>query len=127
MTTDEKRLASYARLRLSGHFEAVLDRAPAALHPLDDMEVAQSVADAANLADPGADALDLGAALVLVAGLRRRLERLEADLVDAVVAGLGWEVVAATTGAPVEEAKRRQSELRAGVPGPVAPAGAAES
>jgi hypothetical protein len=61
-----------------------------------------------------ADALDVGAGLVMLANLRLYLDRLEADLLDgAQRVGLGWDVIAAILGIPASEARDRHLVLRA--------------
>lgn len=61
-----------------------------------------------------ADALDVGAGLVMLANLRLYLDRLEADLLDgAQRVGLGWDVIAAILGIPASEAQDRHVVLRA--------------
>jgi hypothetical protein len=61
-----------------------------------------------------ADALDVGAALVVLCELRLDLDGLEADLLDAAQrVDLGWDVVAAILGIPADEARRRHRALRA--------------
>jgi hypothetical protein len=60
-----------------------------------------------------ADALDVGAGLVVLCALRAHLDRLEADLLDAAQrVDLGWDVVAAIMGIPADEARRRHRGLR---------------
>ncbi len=61
-----------------------------------------------------ADALDVGAALVVLCDLRLYLDGLEADLLDAAQrVDLGWDVIAAILGIPADEAERRHRALRA--------------
>jgi hypothetical protein len=60
-----------------------------------------------------ADALDVGAGLVVLCALRAHLDRLEADLLGAAQrADLSWDVVAAIMGIPAGEAQRRYRALR---------------
>jgi hypothetical protein len=60
-----------------------------------------------------ADALDVGAGLVVLCDLRAHLDRLEADLLDAAQqADLSWDLIAAIIGIPAHEAQRRYAALR---------------
>ena len=89
---------------------SVLDRVV-----LDQAARHQAARDAAR-GDAGrpADALDVGAALVMLGNLRLYLDQLEADLLDgAQRVGLGWDVIAAILGIPASEAQDRHIVLRA--------------
>ena len=60
-----------------------------------------------------ADALDVGAALVVLGDLRTHIDQLEAGLLDAAErVGLNWDVIAAIIGIPADEAQRRHRRLR---------------
>jgi hypothetical protein len=110
-------VADSARLRLAAY------RAPSAGplaerawdRPADDIKAINAVIDAARGdTERPADVLDIGAALVVLGGLRLYLDGLEADLLDAAQpAGLGWDVIAAIIGIPADEAQRRHQALRA--------------
>ncbi|MDX6390629.1 MAG: hypothetical protein QOJ73_1692 [Streptosporangiaceae bacterium] len=83
--------------------------------PMDDVHAINSVIDAARgEAGRRADALDVGAALVMLCNLRLYLDQLETDLLDgAQQVDLSWDVIAAIIGIPAEEAQRRHTALRA--------------
>ena len=108
-----------ARARLASRYPAERRRsrpgrlAPA--RPMDDVQGIHSVISAARGAEGRpADALDVGAALVLLGNLRLHLDRLETDLLDgAQQVDLSWDVIAAIIGIPAEEAQRRHTALRA--------------
>jgi hypothetical protein len=110
-------VADSARLRLAAH--RTLTAGPPAEQapdrPADDIEAINAVIDAARGdAERPADALDIGAALVVLCDLRLYLDGREADLLDAAQsAGLGWDVIAAIIGIPADEAQRRHQALRA--------------
>jgi hypothetical protein len=110
-------VADSARLRLAAH--RTLNARPPAEQapdgPAEDIQAINAVIDAGRGdAERPADALDIGAALVVLCDLRLYLDGLEADLLDAAQpAGLGWDVVAAIIGIPAEEAQRRHQALRA--------------
>jgi hypothetical protein len=109
-------VADSARLRLAAHW--VLSTGPPAERasaPAEDIQAINAVIDAARGdAERPADALDIGAALVVLCDLRLYLDGLEADLLDAAQpAGLGWDVIAAVIGIPADEARRRHQALRA--------------
>lgn len=110
-------VADSARLRLAAH--RALNASPPAEQapdgPAEDIQAINAVIDAGRGdAERLADALDIGAALVVLCDLRLYLDGLEADLLDAAQpAGLGWDVVAAIIGIPAEEAQRRHQALRA--------------
>jgi hypothetical protein len=105
-----------ARHRLAAQL-ASAGRYPGELpaHLMDDLRAVTSVLDAARAgAGRPADALDIGAALVVLGNLRLYLDRLEADLLDgAQQVGLGWDVIAAILGIPASEARERRAVLRA--------------
>jgi hypothetical protein len=109
-------VADSARLRLAAHL--VLSAGPperASARAAEDIQAVNAVIDAARRdAERPADALDIGAALVVLCDLRLHLDGLEADLLDAArPAGLGWDVIAAVIGIPADEAQRRHQALRA--------------
>jgi hypothetical protein len=114
-------VADSARLRLAAYrpLSAGPPAGPpagrASSHPAEDIQAITAVIDAARGdADRPADALDLGAALVVLCDLRLYLDGLEADLLDAAPpAGLGWDVIAAIIGIPADEARHRHQALRA--------------
>jgi hypothetical protein len=63
---------------------------------------------------PPADAIDVGAGLVVLSELRLHLDRLETRLLDlAQQVDLGWDVIAAILGIPAERARHRHARLRA--------------
>ena len=105
-----------ARYRLAGQL-ASAGRYPGQLpaHLIDDLRAVTSVLDAPrDSAGRPADALDIGAGLVLLGNLRLYLDRLEADLLDgAQQVGLGWDVIAAILGFPASQAQARHTVLRA--------------
>jgi hypothetical protein len=110
-------VADSARLRLAAH-RALSPGPPAEQtpdRPGEDIQAINAVIDAARGdAERPADALDIGAALVVLCDLRLYLDGLEADLLDAAQpAGLGWDVIAAVIGIPADEAQRRHQALRA--------------
>jgi hypothetical protein len=80
----------------------------------EDLRAIRSVIDSVGAATHPADALDVGAALVVLCDLRLYLDSLEADLLDAAQrVDLGWDVIAAIIGIPAAEAQRRHRALRA--------------
>jgi hypothetical protein len=91
------------------------DQFLAAADPADDIRAVIAMADAASgLTAKPADALDVGAGLVLLCQLRIYLDRLEADVLDeAENAGLNWDVIAAIMGIPVAAAQHRHAALSA--------------
>lgn len=104
-----------ARLRIAAH--RVLSAGQARQGPgreAEDIRAIHSVID--SVGDDAvcpADALDVGAALVVLCDLRQHLDILEADLLDAAQrVDLGWDVIAAIIGIPAEEAQRRHRILR---------------
>jgi len=110
-------VADSARLRLAVY--RALSAGPpaerASGNPAEDIQAINAVIDAARgNAERPADALDIGAALVVLCDLRLYLDGLEADLLDAAQpAGLGWDVIAAVIGIPADEAQDRHQALRA--------------
>jgi hypothetical protein len=105
-----------ARLRtaqLATTARRYLDGVPA--RPADDIRAINAVIDAAREdAEHPADALDVGAGLVVLCNLRLYLDQLEVDLLDgAQRVGLGWDVIAAIVGIPASEAQERHIVLRA--------------
>jgi hypothetical protein len=84
-------------------------------HLVDDLRTVTSVAGAAREgAEFPADALDVGAALVVLGNLRLHLDRLEANLLNgAQQVGLSWDVIAAVLGIPASDARDRLAILRA--------------
>ncbi len=84
-------------------------------HLVDDLRMVMSVAGGAREAAAlPADALDLGAALVVLGNVRLHLDRLEANLLNgAQQVGLGWDVIAAVLGIPAIQARGRLAILRA--------------
>jgi len=106
---DSARLRLAALRTLSGPSAA---DAPAG--PVDDLRAIHAVLQACRgAAALPADAVDVGAGLVVLCDLRVYLDRLEADLLDAAQqAGLGWDVIAAILGIPADEAQRRHDALR---------------
>jgi len=110
-------VADSARLRLAAY--RALSAGPraeqASARPAEDIQAINAVIDAARGdAERPADALDIGAALVVLCDLRLYLDGLEADLLDAAQpAELGWDVIAAIIGIPADEARRRHQALRA--------------
>jgi hypothetical protein len=109
-------VADSARLRLAtlcalstGQFP---EEAPA--RPVDDIQAVRAVIDATRQLTGYADALDAGAALVVLCDMRAKLDSLEADLLDAAQqVGLTWDVIAAIIGIPAAEAELRHHSLRA--------------
>ena len=105
-----------ARLRIAAH--RVLSAAePIQQVPVrqeEDVRAIRSVVDSVGAAAHPADALDVGAALVVLCDLRLYLDGLEADLLDAAQrVDLGWDVIAAIIGIPADEARHRHHALRA--------------
>jgi hypothetical protein len=81
---------------------------------MDDLHAIRAVIDAARGAEHPAEALDVGAGLVVLGILRLDLDRLEADLLDAAQqVGLSWDLIAAIIGIPAQDAQRRHGALRA--------------
>jgi hypothetical protein len=117
-------VADSARLRLST-LRAVAGTRPAG-HPVSQLAEAASarliddikaigavLAAARDGAAVPADALDVGAGLVVLCDLRAHLDRLEADLLDAAQqVDLNWDLIAAIMGVPADEAQRRYRRLR---------------
>jgi hypothetical protein len=82
---------------------------------IDDLYAVNAVIDAArDGAEPSADALDVGAGLVVLGNLRLYLDQLETDLLNgAQRVGLVWDVIAAILGIPASAAQERHEVLRA--------------
>ena len=106
-------LRALAATRPAGQSVSQLAEAASALL-IDDIRAVGAVLAAASGGAAGpADALDVGAGLVVLCALRAHLDRLEADLLDAAQrVDLGWDVVAAIMGIPADEARRRHHGLR---------------
>jgi hypothetical protein len=105
-----------ARLRIAAHrvLSAAHQIREGPVHQAEDVRAIRSVIDSVGAATHGADALDVGAALVVLCDLRVYLDGLEADLLDAAQqVDLGWDVIAAIIGIPADEAQRRHHALRA--------------
>ncbi len=106
-----------ARLRIGAHRVLAAGRhaEQAAARPAEDILAINAVAGSARGGTTRpADALDVGAALVVLCDPRLHLDGLEADLLDAAQqVGLGWDVVAAIIGIPADEAQHRHCALRA--------------
>ena len=105
-----------ARLAAAGNRPAAAQRGPAARHlprPLDDLRAASAVAQrTGSPGQPPAEALDVGAALVLLSNVRLYLDRLEASLLDlAQRADMSWDLIAAILGMPAAEAEDRLAAL----------------
>lgn len=106
-----------ARFRLASRFPASspADLGQLPVRPMDDVRAVNSVIEAVRSgAERPADALDVGAGLVMLGNLRLYLDRIEADLLDAAQqVDLSWDVIAAIIGIPAEEAQNRHRALRA--------------
>lgn len=104
-----------ARLRLAARRALSLARDPdgVAAQAIDDLRAVGAVLHEAAAAPP-ADAIDVGAGLVVLSELRLHLDRLETGLLDlAQQVDLGWDVIAAILGIPAERARHRHARLRA--------------
>jgi hypothetical protein len=114
--TPDPGVVDSARLRLAARQAMIgrrdLDRVPT--EPTDDLRAIASLLDlAAARGTSPADAIDVGAGLVVLSGLRIHLDCLETSLLDlAQQVGLSWDVIAAILGIPAERAQRRHSVLR---------------
>ncbi len=88
---------------------------PSLARTLDDVRAVAGVRVAARYGtQPSPGPLDLGASLVLLGNLRPHLDALEADLLDAAAdLGMSWDLIAAITGIPADDARHRLGELRA--------------
>jgi hypothetical protein len=109
-------VADSARLRLATLSALSAGRFPeeAPARPGDDIQAVRAVIDATRQLMGYADALDVGAALVVLCDMRAQLDHLEADLLDAAQqVGLTWDVIAAIIGIPAAEAELRHHTLRA--------------
>jgi hypothetical protein len=106
-----------ARHRLAARLAAAAGPYPGLLpgYLIDDLRAVHAVIDAArDDAEPPADALDVGAGLVVLGNLRLYLDQLEADLLNgAQRVGLGWDMIAAILGIPASAAQERYAVLRA--------------
>jgi hypothetical protein len=115
--TPDPDVVDNARFRLASHYPASDAGDPGQIpaRPVDDVRALHSVIAAARgEAERRADALDVGAGLVVLGNLRLYLDRLEADLLDAAQqVDLTWDVIAAIIGIPAEEAQNRHNALRA--------------
>jgi hypothetical protein len=120
----EPSILQSARLRLASHYMASVRHYPGAISRrlMDDVRAVSGVIDAARSgashsaaarsaagrsgAGRSADALDVGAALVVLGNVRHHLDRLEADLLEAAQqVGLTWEVVTAIISGPASDAR----------------------
>jgi len=102
-----------ARLRLAARRTLTMGRDPdgMAAQPMEDLRAVSAVLHEAL---PPADAIDVGAGLVVLSELRLHLDRLETGLLDlAQQVDLGWDVIAAILGIPAERARHRHARLRA--------------
>jgi hypothetical protein len=109
-------VADSARLRLATLCALSTGQLPeeAPARPVDDIQAVRAVINASRQLMGYADALDVGAALVVLCDQRARLDRLEADLLGtAQQVGLTWDVIAAIIGIPAAEAEFRHHALRA--------------
>jgi hypothetical protein len=122
-------VADTARLRLAALRAQVAGRSAASADQFAETASAQLIDDirAIGAALAGArselsaptEALDVGAALVVLCDLRAYIDHLEADLLDAAQrAGLNWDLIAAIIGIPADEAQRRHRRLRGRQPSP---------
>ncbi|HEY7014742.1 MAG TPA: hypothetical protein VH480_18415 [Streptosporangiaceae bacterium] len=102
-----------ARLRLAARRALAMGRDPdgMAAQPAEDLRAVSAVL---HEAIPPADAIDVGAGLVVLSELRLHLDRLETGLLDlAQQVDLGWDVIAAILGIPAERARYRHARLQA--------------
>jgi hypothetical protein len=103
-----------ARLRLAARRALTMGRRDPdgmAAQPAEDLRAVSAVL---HEAIPPADAIDVGAGLVVLSELRLHLDRLETGLLDlAQQVDLGWDVIAAILGIPAERARHRHARLRA--------------
>jgi len=104
-----------ARSRLAAHYPVSGGPQASEMPPAGDLQAVSSVIEAIRGgSERPADALDVGAALVMLCNLRRYLDRFETYLLDgAQQVDLSWDVIAAILGIPAEEARRRYAALRA--------------
>jgi hypothetical protein len=105
-----------ARARLAGRFATGVDALlwEAVRQPMHDAQAISSLVASARGGNDGPPpgALDFGAALIVLAALRLDIDRLEAELVDAIRdAGLDWEFIATTLRVTVPQAAKRQRLL----------------
>jgi hypothetical protein len=105
-----------ARLRLAARRALSVARDPVGTRaqPIDDLRAVSAMLDTAGAGNvPSADAIDVGAGLVVLSELRLHLDRLETGLLDlAQQVDLGWDVIAAILGIPAERAQHRHAVLR---------------
>ncbi len=105
-----------ARLRLAARqaLSAAHDPDGMSAQPVDDLRAVGAVLDMAGAGSvPPADAIDVGAGLVVLSELRLHLDRLETGLLDvAQQVDLSWDVIAAILGIPAERAQQRHAALR---------------
>jgi hypothetical protein len=102
-----------ARLRLGARRALAIGRDPdgMAAQPAEDLRAVSAVL---HETVPPADAIDVGAGLVVLSELRLHLDHLETGLLDlAQQVDLGWDVIAAILGIPAERARHRHARLRA--------------
>jgi len=102
-----------ARLRLAARRALTMGRDPdgMAAQPAEDLRAVTAVL---HEAIPPADAIDVGAGLVVLSELRLHLDRVETGLLDlAQQVDLGLDVIAAILGIPAERAQQRHARLRA--------------
>jgi hypothetical protein len=106
-----------ARARLAERYAENPGQDPGhpAVAPADDVRAVVAVIESASGAGmTRADALDIGASLVLLCNLRVALDRIETDLLDATEdGGLTWDLVAAIMGIPVAAVLHYHAALRA--------------
>jgi hypothetical protein len=112
-------LRALAATRAAGQPVSQLAEAASA-RLIDDVRAIGAVLAAARGGPVGpADALDVGAGLVVLCDLRSHLDRLEADLLDAAQqVDLGWDIIAAIIGIPAAQVQSRYRQLRAGQASP---------
>ena len=106
-----------ARLRLAarGALSVARDPVGTGAQPIDDLRAVSAMLETAGAGGnvPPADAIDVGAGLVVLSELRLHLDRLETGLLDlAQQVDLGWDVIAAILGIPAERAQHRHAVLR---------------
>lgn len=86
-------------------------------HPLPDLKALDAVVTAGDRAQHGArehpEAMEVGAALVVLCAARLTMDQTEARLLNAAQsAGLGWEQIAAILHLGVDEAEDRHRKLK---------------
>jgi hypothetical protein len=105
-----------ARFRLASYYAATGVQHPGEMPagPVDDVCVVTALIGAARSGADPADALDVGAGLVVLCNLRLYIDRLEATLLDAAQqVDLSWDLIAAIMGIPAGVAQNRHQALRA--------------